>query len=208
VTSGGAAGDNAAMESDAPRLERGNQPVQFGLGTLLAIVAGFAALFSLMAALRAVGFFLAVLALGLLVLVRAGPHRAKLLVLGGQMLIVSTVLSMCIVSGVLIRGVTPSAADRTHDAIEWFAPSLVRYRINVGQYPSTQQGLSALLRRPVNLPDSSAWAGPYLPGLPPGDAWGQPFAYRYPGVRNPASYDLWSLGPDGIDATGDEIGNW
>ena len=196
------------MDSPLPPLETGARPIQFGLGTLLVVTAGFAALFSLVAALRAVGFFLAILALGLLVLLRGGPNRAKLLVLAGQSVLLTILFSTCILSGVLIQRATPSAANRTHHAIVWLAPSLTRYRINVGQYPSTQQGLSALLRQPANLPKSAAWAGPYLPGPPPGDAWGQPFVYRHPGVRNPGSYDLWSLGPDGVDSTGDEVGNW
>jgi general secretion pathway protein G len=196
------------MGNELPPLESDGRPIQFGLGALLAATAGFAVLFSLVAALRAVGFFMAVLAAGLLVLVRAGPHRAKLLVLGGQMVVVATLLSMCIISGMLVQGVTPSAAARTQTAIEWLAPSLTRYRINVGRYPSTQEGLRALLRRPGNLPAASVWAGPYLPGPAPGDAWGQPLRYLSPGARNPASYDLWSFGADGVDGTGDEIGNW
>lgn len=40
------------------------------------------------------------------------------------------------------------------------------------------------------------------------DCWNYPFQYRVPGARNPASYDLWSMGPDGFSETNDDIGNW
>ena len=43
--------------------------------------------------------------------------------------------------------------------------------------------------------------------LPP-DPWGNPFQYEFPGRRNPDSYDLWSFGPDGVNGTADDIGNW
>ena len=52
------------------------------------------------------------------------------------------------------------------------------------------------------------WAGPYIKISIPADPWGRPFRYQSPGRHNTASYDLWSLGPDGRDGTPDDIGNW
>ena len=106
------------MDSPPPPLENGGRPIQFGLRTLLVVTAGFAALFSLVAALRAVGFFLAIVAVGLLILLRGGANRAKLLVLGGQTVLVASLLGTCILSGVLIQQVTPSAARRNQSRRE------------------------------------------------------------------------------------------
>lgn len=81
---------------------------------------------------------------------------------------------------------------------------LMSYRINVGRYPTTEEGLDALLNKPGEGADN--WKGPYVKSLPE-DPWGQPYQYRFPGEKNPDSYDLWSFGPDGVDSD-QNIGNW
>lgn len=81
---------------------------------------------------------------------------------------------------------------------------LTQYRINMGNYPTTEQGLQALLTAPSE--GASNWQGPYVKSLPM-DPWNKPYQYRFPGTRNPRSYDLWSYGPDGTES-GDDIGNW
>jgi general secretion pathway protein G len=86
---------------------------------------------------------------------------------------------------------------------------LVRYRIDMGDYPSTNEGLAALLTAPNGTADK--WRGPYMDaagGKLPVDPWGQPYEYRYPGVKNPGGYDLYSKGPDKTADTADDIGNW
>ena len=81
------------------------------------------------------------------------------------------------------------------------------YRFSVGDFPSTSEGLQALLTPPANRADR--WAGPYLnPPKFPTDHWGEPLQYAYPGQRNKTSYDLWSKGPDKQSGTADDIGNW
>ena len=87
--------------------------------------------------------------------------------------------------------------------------SLVRYRIELGDYPSTAEGMAALLAAPANKSDR--WRGPYIdsPGnKAPLDPWGEPYQYRYPGTHNKGGYDLYSKGPDKADGTADDIGNW
>ena len=87
--------------------------------------------------------------------------------------------------------------------------SLVRYRIDLSDYPSTAEGMQALLTAPANKADR--WRGPYIdtPGNKlPLDPWGEPYQYRYPGTKNKGGYDLYSKGPDKIDGTDDDIGNW
>ncbi len=86
---------------------------------------------------------------------------------------------------------------------------LVRYRIDMGDYPSTAEGIAALLSAPSN--GAERWRGPYLdtPGKKiPLDPWQQPYEYRYPGTRNQGGYDIFSKGPDKAAETADDIGNW
>lgn len=85
--------------------------------------------------------------------------------------------------------------------------ALVTYRLNLGSYPTTDEGLQALITAPSAKADR--WRGPYIEGNKlPLDPWSQPYMYRYPGVHNKDGYDLWSMGPDQKDGTDDDIGNW
>jgi general secretion pathway protein G len=74
------------------------------------------------------------------------------------------------------------------DALE---KALDQYRLDVGTYPSTEQGLSALNSRPQN---AEKWAGPYLKKAVPTDPWGAPYVYKAPGEHG--DYDLSSYGSD------------
>jgi general secretion pathway protein G len=79
------------------------------------------------------------------------------------------------------------------------------YHLHVGTYPDS---LDDLTTRP-SVADGDQWQGPYVTKLDDlKDRWGRPFRYRAPGIRNPGPYDLWSAGPDGVDGTSDDIGNW
>lgn len=85
--------------------------------------------------------------------------------------------------------------------------SLLSYRLHLGDYPATAEGLQALITEPRAKADQ--WQGPYIEGgKVPIDPWGEPYQYRYPGVKNKGLYDLWSKGPDKIDDSEDDIGNW
>ena len=87
-------------------------------------------------------------------------------------------------------------------------PPLTSYRIAMGDYPTTAEGLQALLTAPSGN-KASSWHGPYLePAKIPTDPWGEPLQYANPGTKNKGSYDLWSKGPDKQSGTEDDIGNW
>lgn len=77
--------------------------------------------------------------------------------------------------------------------IDSFEKSLDSYRLDVGRYPNTDEGLSALMAAPPAA--SAKWNGPYLKKGVPLDPWGHPYAYRSPGVS--AEYDIVSTGKDG-----------
>jgi general secretion pathway protein G len=77
--------------------------------------------------------------------------------------------------------------------IEAFEKSLDTYRLDVGRYPTSEEGLAALLAAPASA--GAKWNGPYLKkGVPP-DPWGHPYQYRAPGSKG--EYDILSLGKDG-----------
>ncbi|HUG61223.1 MAG TPA: type II secretion system major pseudopilin GspG [Methylomirabilota bacterium] len=77
--------------------------------------------------------------------------------------------------------------------IESFASALDLFYLDTGRYPSSSEGLEALVRRPGSV---DRWSGPYLqqPDVPV-DPWGNPYEYRVPGNRAP--YTIVSLGGDG-----------
>lgn len=74
-----------------------------------------------------------------------------------------------------------------------FQKSLDAYRLDVGRYPSTEEGLAALMTAPPTA--GAKWAGPYLSKALPPDPWGNPYAYRAPGAK--AEYEIISTGKDG-----------
>ena len=87
--------------------------------------------------------------------------------------------------------------------------AMLRYRMDIGDYPSTAEGLKALIVAPEEKADR--WKGPYIEakgGELPKDPWGEPYQYRSPGTRNAEGYDLYSKGKDHAADTADDIGNW
>lgn len=125
-----------------------------------------------------------------------------------EMLIVIALIA--IVGTLLIGRIGNLFGGAQEDVAEQFvnqalkAP-LLKYRIDTGSYPSTEQGLEALLNKPSGV-SAEKWGGPYIEKLPE-DPWNNPYQYKYPGTRNPDGYDLWSKGPDPA-SDADDIGNW
>lgn len=84
---------------------------------------------------------------------------------------------------------------------------LIAYRTAIGAYPTTAEGLNALINPPSGK--EARWKGPYVDGkVIPMDPWNNPYQYKSPGTHNPRGYDVWSIGPDQTDGTADDIGNW
>jgi general secretion pathway protein G len=104
-----------------------------------------------------------------------------------------------IVLGLLVGLVAPRLFGRVGQSkqaaakaqIELLGAGLDQYRLDIGGYPNTSQGLDALQRNP----GVQNWAGPYLKKSVPRDPWGNPYKYRAPGQHG--EYDLWSEGADG-----------
>ena len=87
-----------------------------------------------------------------------------------------------------------------------FETALDTYRLDMGKYPTTEQGLKALREKPQ---DADSWDGPYLPKEIPLDPWGQAYVYTCPGEHG--DYDIQSYGADkqpGGEGENIDIGNW
>jgi general secretion pathway protein G len=89
-----------------------------------------------------------------------------------------------------------------------FKTPLQMYQMAIQTFPTTTQGLDALWSAPGDLPNPAKWDGPYLDAPVPLDPWNNPYQYVSPGTHNPNTYDVWSFGPDGVNGTDDDIGNW
>jgi general secretion pathway protein G len=116
--------------------------------------------------------------------------------------------------GVAIFGQVDKARVTTAKTqIKRLEGALETYRMDNARYPTTEQGLDALILEPSSDPAPRNFQpGGYIQGgALPADPWGEPYQYRAPGEHNPHSFDLWSLGADGADG-GDgldaDIGNW
>ena len=81
----------------------------------------------------------------------------------------------------------------TRAQIEAFEKSLDTFRLDVGRYPTTEEGLNALMTAPPTA--VAKWNGPYLKKGVPADPWGHVYQYRAPGTK--AEYEILSLGKDG-----------
>lgn len=92
----------------------------------------------------------------------------------------------------LFAQIGKSEAKVTRAQIDALQKALDQYRIDIGRYPSSEQGLAALVQRPADEP---RWTGPYLAKAVPADPWGRPYLYTSPGSHG--DYDLQSLGKDG-----------
>jgi len=98
----------------------------------------------------------------------------------------------------------PSLEEKLADAkgtMSMVAAALGMYELDNGMYPSSEQGLSALLTKPK---DAKGWKGPYLESVPL-DPWGKAYVYRFPLKSNPHAFELLSSGPDGKEGTDDDI---
>jgi len=112
------------------------------------------------------------------------------------------ILVVIAILGLLIGLVAPAALRQLGGArvsvakqsIERISSILDTYKLDVGSYPSTEQGLTALLQKPA---DAENWNGPYLKSdAAPLDPWNHPFIYRNPSERSGHDFDLCSAGPN------------
>ena len=114
-----------------------------------------------------------------------------------ELLVVIVILGLLIglVAPAVLRQLGHAKDSIAKQSIERIASVLDLYKLDAGSYPSTQDGLQALITKPD---DDDAWSGPYLKsGGLPRDPWGHPYLYQSPSSRPGLDYDLCSLGPSG-----------
>lgn len=127
------------------------------------------------------------------------------------------VLVVIVIIGILFSVVVLNLEGTTDDArvkaalqdVRTLDQALEIYKLQNGFYPSTEQGLEALVRRPSGHPEPRSWKpGGYVKSLPK-DPWGAPYQYLNPGTRG--TIDVYSLGADGQlggEGPAADIGNW
>ncbi len=114
------------------------------------------------------------------------------------------IMVVVVILGILAAVIVPRIMDRPDEArvikaqqdLRAIASALNLYRLDNFRYPTTDQGLDALVTRPSLPPDPPKWrSGGYLEFLPT-DPWGRPYQYLHPGQRG--EFDVYSLGADGL----------
>ncbi|PID33712.1 MAG: type II secretion system protein GspG [Thiotrichales bacterium] len=104
----------------------------------------------------------------------------------------------------IIGSMEKAKTDRAKVDITSVQGSLETYKMENYQYPSTEQGIEALVNKPSGEPEAKNWRN-YNKKLPM-DPWGNPYHYLNPGIKG--DIDIYSAGPDGVAGNEDDIGNW
>jgi general secretion pathway protein G len=123
-----------------------------------------------------------------------------------ELLLVVTII------GILAGAVMLNFSGRTNEAkitrarqdVMNLGIALSTYEISIGAYPTSDQGLKAL----VEDPGVEGWSKPFTQQKTFKDPWGNEYKYTNPGDRSGTDYDLYSVGPDGQEGNEDDIGNW
>lgn len=137
-------------------------------------------------------------------------HRSGMSLL--EILIVLSILAVliAIVAPRILGSQQKADIKSTRLQIANIEEALKLYAADNRSFPNTEEGMLALLVRPDDERRSRNWDGPYFDGdAVPVDPWGNEFQYEYPPTRNRRDIpDIWSWGPDGLENTDDDIGNF
>lgn len=117
-----------------------------------------------------------------------------------EVLVVIAIISIlaAVVAPAVFGNVGRARGSATRTQLQVLSLALDAYRLDNFDYPLTSDGLAALVKAPTNVETRGTWRGPYLRGLVPADPWGRPYIYISPGKANPTSFDLYTLGRDGV----------
>ena len=125
-----------------------------------------------------------------------------------------TLLEMVIVLGIIamilggaifaMRGIGDAAKLRQVESdFKSFQSALAMYKLNAGSYPTTQQGLNALVEKPSSTPVPRRWV--QVMSKIPTDPWDSPYIYKFPGKKRANEFEMISKGPDGMENTADDL---
>lgn len=138
-------------------------------------------------------------------LIRSGSRSSTGFTLIEIMLVVVIIGILAAVIGPKLTGRARSAQEEaTRSSIKGMDTALGMFEVKAGRFPTTEEGLQALISRPSDLTEDQ-WDGPYLKETTlPLDPWKEEFVYRSPG-EDGKDYDLFSKGPDKQEGTADDI---
>lgn len=127
-----------------------------------------------------------------------------------EVMVVVVILGIlaALVAPQVIGNVTEARITAAKSDIRNLQSSLEMFRLHAFRYPTTDEGLEALVSAPAEADAGDRWKGPYMPKVP-NDPWGRPYLYMSPGTR--ADIDVYSLGRDGQpggEGEDADIGNW
>jgi general secretion pathway protein G len=125
-----------------------------------------------------------------------------------------TLLEMVIVLGIIamilggaifaMRGIGDAAKLRQVESdFKSFQSALAMYKLNAGTFPTTQQGLKAMVEKPSSTPVPRRWV--QVMSKIPLDPWDSPYGYRFPGKKRANEFEIFSKGPDGMENTADDL---
>ena len=125
-----------------------------------------------------------------------------------ELLVVLVILGLLagLVGPNVLRALGGAKTKTTGVQIKDLEQSLEMYKLDVGRFPTTSQGLNALVQKPG---DADGWNGPYLKSGVPKDPWKKDYLYKYPGEHG--EYDIQSYGQDGSpggEGEDSDVGNW
>ncbi len=143
----------------------------------------------------------------------ASPREAGFTLIEIMAVVVIIGLLTALVGTQIFAQVEKSKVTAARTQIKSLEANLELYRMDNGRFPTTEQGLDALVREPTTepVPRNYQPSGYVKGGRVPLDPWSNPYQYESPGQNNAYGFDLWSLGADnkpggeGVDA---DVGNW
>ena len=119
-----------------------------------------------------------------------------------ELLVVIVIIALLssLVAPKLFSKLDNAKVKTAYTQMQMLSTALDTFRLDVGRYPTTQEGLEVLWLKESDIKD---WNGPYLPKKIKGDSWDNPYNYKYPG-SDKNDYDLFSYGADGKEGGSDD----
>ena len=128
-----------------------------------------------------------------------------------ELMVVIAILALLggIVAPEVMKKLKTAKPQKAQIDIERIGMALDMYAVENGDYPTTEQGLDALLEQPTSQPEPLNWNGPYVKkGTKFVDPWNNPYVYESPSAHEGYDYDLFSYGPDKQEGGEDDINSW
>lgn len=142
-------------------------------------------------------------------LIRTQTHGVAFTLIEIILVLTIAVLLIGVTAASLTGLIGGARINRAEADVQSLKAAIMQYQnLNRGLPPTQEQGLDALFRKPNRPPVPRNWTQLIDRESALFDPWNNKYQYRYPGIKNPNSFDVFSMGPDGLPNTDDDIGNW